>query len=823
MPSFSRNLEQSLHRALAAANERHHEYATLEHLLLSLIEDQDAAAVLRACTVDLNTLRKTLRDYIDAELDNLVTEGRDDAKPTAGFQRVIQRAVIHVQSSGREEVTGANVLVAIFAERESHAAYFLQEQDMTRYDAVNYISHGIAKRPGLSEAKPARGAEEESERSEPREARDSGDSKKKEGALDAYCVNLNKKARDGRIDPLIGRESEVQRTIQVLCRRQKNNPLLVGDPGVGKTAIAEGLARKIVKNEVPEVLAGATVFSLDMGSLLAGTRYRGDFEERLKQVMKEIENHKNAILFIDEIHTVIGAGATSGGAMDASNLLKPALAQGTLRCIGSTTYKEYRQYFEKDRALVRRFQKIDVNEPSVPDAVEIMKGLKPYFEEFHKVRYTNEAVKAAVELSAKYINDRKLPDKAIDVIDETGASQMLLPEGKRKKTIGVKEIEATIATMARIPPKTVSKDDAEVLAHLNTTLNRVVYGQDAAIAALASAIKLARAGLRDGEKPIGSYLFSGPTGVGKTEVAKQLSVALGVELIRFDMSEYMERHTVSRLIGAPPGYVGFDQGGMLTDAIDQHPHSVLLLDEIEKAHPDLYNILLQVMDHGKLTDHNGKQIDFRNVILIMTTNAGAADMARAAFGFNRTKREGEDIEAINRMFSPEFRNRLDAVVQFGHLPREVIAKVVDKFVMQLEAQLADRNVTIELTDEARNWLVDNGYDEMMGARPMARVIQTTIKTPLADEVLFGKLKNGGAVQVVLLDEDGKQKLGFVFPEGPVLPKPERDIVEAGRKRPRGEPEVRRAKAKSEKAGDKGAAKPAPEPPVRSVPGVPLKN
>ena len=822
MPSFSRNLEQSLHRALQAANERRHEYATLEHLLLSLIDDLDAAAVMRACSVDLNALRKTLRDYIDTELDNLVTDGRDDAKPTAGFQRVIQRAVIHVQSSGREEVTGANVLVAIFAERESHAAYFLQEQDMTRYDAVNYISHGIAKRPGMSDAKPVRGAEEESEKNEARETRESGgDGKKKESALDAYCVNLNKKAKDGRIDPLIGREAEVQRTIQVLCRRQKNNPLLVGDPGVGKTAIAEGLARKITKGEVPDVLANSTVFALDMGTLLAGTRYRGDFEERLKQVMKEIEAHKGAILFIDEIHTVIGAGATSGGAMDASNLLKPALAQGVLRCIGSTTYKEYRQYFEKDRALVRRFQKIDVNEPSVADSVEIMKGLKPYFEEFHKIRYTNDAIKAAVELSARYIHDRKLPDKAIDVIDETGASQMLLPEAKRKKTIGVKEIETTIATMARIPPKTVSKDDAEVLAHLDETLKRVVYGQDNAISALASAIKLARAGLRDGEKPIGSYLFSGPTGVGKTEVAKQLSVALGVELIRFDMSEYMERHTVSRLIGAPPGYVGFDQGGLLTDSVDQHPHCVLLLDEIEKAHSDLYNILLQVMDHGKLTDHNGKQINFRNVILIMTTNAGASDAQRQAIGFGSTKRTGDDVEAINRMFTPEFRNRLDAVVAFGHLPRDVIAKVVDKFVMQLEAQLADRQVSIELTDEARDWLIANGYDELMGARPMARVIQQTIKTPLADELLFGRLKNGGTVRVVVTaEEGGPKKLGFVFPEGPVLPRPEREIVGAARKRkPKAEPEVRRAKAKKSDgpAPDEGGGSGG------SVPRVPLKG
>lgn len=783
MPTFSRNLKQTLDRALASARERHHEYATLEHLLLSLIEDADASAVLRACSVDLELLAKNLRDYIDRELDNLVNEDADECKPTAGFQRVVQRAIISVQSSGREDVSGANVLVALFAERESHAVYFLQEQDMTRYDAVNYISHGIAKRPGLSDQTRApRGVEEDSERAEGRESRD-GESRKKEGALEAYCVNLNKKARDGRIDPLIGREAEVLRTIQVLCRRHKNNPLLVGDPGVGKTAIAEGLARKIIQGEVPDVLGNATVFALDMGALLAGTRYRGDFEERLKQVVKEIENHKDAILFIDEIHTVIGAGATSGGAMDASNLLKPALAQGVLRCIGSTTYKEYRQYFEKDRALVRRFQKIDVNEPSIPDAIEIIKGLKPYFEEFHKIRYTNDALKAAVELSARYIHDRKLPDKAIDVIDETGAAQMLLAENKRKKTIGLKEIEATIATMARIPPKTVSKDDAEVLAHLDETLRRVVYGQEKAIGALTSAIKLARAGLRDHEKPIGCYLFSGPTGVGKTEAARQLATSLGIELVRFDMSEYMERHTVSRLIGAPPGYVGFDQGGLLTDAIDQHPHCVLLLDEIEKAHPDLYNILLQVMDHGKLTDHNGKTIDFRNVILIMTTNAGAADLARTPIGFTRTRAHLDDSEAINRLFAPEFRNRLDAIVPFGHLPVDVIKRVVDKFIMQLEAQLADRNVTIELTDEARGWLVEHGYDEAMGARPMSRVIHQSIKTPLADEVLFGRLKNGGAVRVVVVGDDkGEKKLGFVFPEGPVLPRPERDIIEAGKKR-----------------------------------------
>jgi len=775
MPTFSRSLEQSLHRALALANERHHEYATLEHLLLALVDDQDAAAVMRACNVDIDKLRRNLVTYVESELEKLVTDGSEDSKPTAGFQRTIQRAVIHVQSSGGEEVTGANVLVAIFSERESHAVFFLQEQEMTRYDAVNYISHGIAKRPGLTESRPTRGVDEETEQK-------SGEEPKKKGdALDNYCVNLNKKAREGKIDPLIGRDQEINRTIQVLCRRQKNNPLFVGDPGVGKTAIAEGLARRIVHGEVPDVLKNSTVFALDMGTLLAGTRYRGDFEERLKQVIKEIEAYPGAIMFIDEIHTVIGAGATSGGAMDASNLLKPALAAGTVRCIGSTTYKEYRQYFEKDRALVRRFQKIDVNEPSVPDAIEIMKGLKPYFEDYHKLRYTNEAIKAAVELSARYIHDRKLPDKAIDVIDESGAAQMLLPESRRKKTIGLKEIETTIATMARIPPKTVSKDDAEVLAHLKETLQRVVYGQDTPIEALSASIKLARAGLREPEKPIGCYLFSGPTGVGKTEVAKQLAASLGVQLIRFDMSEYMERHTVSRLIGAPPGYVGFDQGGLLTDGVDQHPHCVLLLDEIEKAHPDLFNVLLQIMDHGKLTDHNGKQVDFRNVILIMTTNAGAHDLAKAAYGFTRTKREGDDVEAINRLFAPEFRNRLDAIITFNHLTPEIITKVVEKFVLQLEAQLADRDVTIELSEEATKWLIERGYDQQMGARPMARVIQEHIKKPLADEVLFGHLKGGGHVRVVLIKDEAsdeakdeaKDKIGFEFVEGPVTPKPEK--------------------------------------------------
>jgi ATP-dependent Clp protease ATP-binding subunit ClpA len=809
MPTFSRSLEQSLHRALALANERHHEYATLEHLLLALLDDQDAAAVMRACNVDLDKLRRSLTSYLESELENLVSEGNEDSKPTAGFQRVIQRAVIHVQSSGREEVTGANVLVAIFAERESHAAYFLQEQDMTRYDAVNYISHGIAKRPGMSESRPVRGVEEEADTK-------AGDEPKKKGdALDAYCINLNKKAREGKIDPLIGRDAEISRTIQVLCRRQKNNPLFVGDAGVGKTAIAEGLARRIVHGEVPDVLKGATVFSLDMGTLLAGTRYRGDFEERLKQVIKELEAYPGAIMFIDEIHTVIGAGATSGGAMDASNLLKPALASGTLRCIGSTTYKEYRQYFEKDRALVRRFQKIDINEPTVEDAIEIMKGLKPYFEDYHKLKYTGEAIRAAVELSARYIHDRKLPDKAIDVIDESGAAQMLLPESRRKKTIGLKEIETTIATMARIPPKTVSKDDAAVLQHLEQTLKTVVYGQNKAISALSASIKLARAGLREPEKPIGCYLFSGPTGVGKTEVAKQLATALGVHMIRFDMSEYMERHTVSRLIGAPPGYVGFDQGGLLTDGVDQHPHCVLLLDEIEKAHPDLFNVLLQIMDHGKLTDHNGKQVDFRNVILIMTTNAGASDLAKQAYGFTRIKRQGDDVEAINRLFAPEFRNRLDSIITFAHLTPEIISKVVEKFVLQLEAQLGDRQVTIEMTEDASKWLVEHGYDEQMGARPMARLIQETIKKPLADEVLFGKLKAGGHVRVMLVkeEESGESKLGFEYPEGPVTPKPEKIPI---RTRPKRRPGAHRRNKPPGPRGDGGSS-----PPRGSVPKVPL--
>jgi ATP-dependent Clp protease ATP-binding subunit ClpA len=799
LPTFSRSLEQALHRALSIASEKNHEYATLEHLLLALIDDRDAAAVMRACSVDLELLRRSLENYIENELSSLTVDEGEGSKPTAGFQRVIQRAVIHVQSSGREEVTGANVLIAIFAERESHAAFFLQEQDMTRYDAVNFISHGIAKRQGSSETRPVRGVDEDT-------SDDSvGEQGKKQGesALDAYCINLNKKAEAGRIDPLIGREAEVNRTIQILCRRQKNNPLYVGDPGVGKTAIAEGLARRIVKGEVPEVLRGCTIFQLDMGALLAGTRYRGDFEERIKAVIKEIERYPGAIMFIDEIHTVIGAGATSGGAMDASNLLKPALAGGALRCIGSTTYKEYRQHFEKDRALVRRFQKIDVNEPSIEDAWKILKGLKPYYEEFHKVRFTEDAIRSAVELSARYMSDRKLPDKAIDVIDESGASQMLLTENKRKSVIGVKEIEETVATMARIPPKTVSKNDAEVLKDLGVNLKRVVFGQDKAIDALTAAIKLARAGLREPEKPIGCYLFSGPTGVGKTEVARQLADTLGVKLLRFDMSEYMERHSVSRLIGAPPGYVGFDQGGLLTDGVDQNPYCVLLLDEIEKAHPDLFNILLQVMDHGKLTDHNGKTVEFRNTILIMTTNAGAQDLARAAFGFTRTVREGDDQEAITRMFSPEFRNRLDAMIGFDHLPTDVVRMVVEKFIMQLEAQLAERQVIIELSPEAADWLAQRGYDNQMGARPLARVIQEHVKKPLADEVLFGKLASGGTVKVIVeTAENGDTKLGFVYfdrerekalprpPERKALPRPRnpRGRRPGGANGPKGKPQ-----------------------------------
>jgi ATP-dependent Clp protease ATP-binding subunit ClpA len=762
MPSFAQSLEKTLHSALSHASERSHEYATLEHLLLALIDDPDAAQVMQACGVELGDLGDVVRQYLDQEYQSLKTEEKGDPAPTAGFQRVIQRAILHVQSSGKDTVTGANVLVALFSERDSNAVYFLQQQDMSRLDAVSYISHGIGKGGKRVEDKNAKGAEEHAPT--PEEKAEAKNASKKDSALDQFTVNLNEKALNGKVDPLIGRGPEVDRTIQILCRRSKNNPLYVGDPGVGKTAIAEGLARKIVEGEVPEVLAEAVIYSLDMGSLLAGTRYRGDFEERLKQVVSELEKMPHAILFIDEIHTVIGAGATSGGAMDASNLLKPALSGGTIRCIGSTTYKEFRNHFEKDRALLRRFQKIDVNEPTVEDTIKILRGLRSAFEEHHKVKYTPDAIKTAVELSARYINDRKLPDKAIDVIDEVGAMQMLVPPSRRKKTITAREIEAVIATMARIPPKSVSSDDKKALENLERDLKRVVFGQDKAIGVLSTAMKLSRAGLRDPDKPIGSFLFSGPTGVGKTEVARQLASIMGIELKRFDMSEYMERHSVSRLIGAPPGYVGFDQGGLLTDAIDQNPHCVLLLDEIEKAHPDLFNILLQVMDNGRLTDHHGKTVDFRNVVLIMTTNAGASDMARQGIGFGDTSKADAGDEAVKQMFTPEFRNRLDAIVPFAYLAKDTISRVVDKFILQLELQLADQNVHIQFDSDARTWLGDRGYDKLYGARPMGRVIQEKVKQPLAEELLFGKLNHGGEVHVSVKDD------GLNFELTPAAPK-----------------------------------------------------
>ncbi|WP_037500500.1 ATP-dependent Clp protease ATP-binding subunit ClpA [Sphingomonas jaspsi] len=779
MPSFARDLETTLHNALGEASKRRHEYATLEHLLMALVDDTHASQVMTACGVNREELKATVKQYLDSELGALVSDSATDPTPTSGFQRVIQRAILHVQSSGRDEVTGANVLVSLFNERESYAVYFLQQQDMSRLDAVTYISHGVGKGEITSEPTPPQGTEEKTETKQ-------GD--KKESALQQFTVDLNEKARTGKVDPLIGRMAEVDRTVQILCRRSKNNPLYVGDPGVGKTAIAEGLARKIIEGDVPDVLKPATIYSLDMGALLAGTRYRGDFEERLKAVVSELEKLPHAILFIDEIHTVIGAGATSGGAMDASNLLKPALSSGAIRCIGSTTYKEFRNHFEKDRALLRRFQKIDVNEPTIEDTIKIIAGLRSSFEQHHGVRYTSDAIKSAVELSSRYIHDRKLPDKAIDVIDEVGAMQMLVPPSRRKKTITTKEIEAVVATMARIPPKSVSNDDKRVLETLEADLKRVVFGQDLAIEKLSSAIKLSRAGLRDPDKPIGNYLFSGPTGVGKTEVARQLASILGIPLQRFDMSEYMERHSVSRLIGAPPGYVGYDQGGLLTDAVDQHPHCVLLLDEIEKAHPDLFNILLQVMDNGKLTDHHGKTVDFRNTILIMTTNAGAADMARESIGFGAMSREDAQEDAVKKMFTPEFRNRLDAVVPFGYLPPAVVARVVDKFILQLELQLADRGVHIELDDDAREWLVSKGYDKLYGARPMARLVQEKIKQPLAEELLFGKLVDGGEVKVHL--KDGQ---------------PSFEIVPAPPKAPKGA-----AKAKKSASAGRGKKTAAPE-------------
>ncbi len=782
MPSFAQNLEKTLHAALAGAGERRHEYATLEHLLLALIDDEDAAQVMLACGVDLSELGEVVRRYLDEEYQKLETPEEADPQPTAGFQRVIQRAILHVQSSGKDTVTGANVLVALFSERDSYAVYFLQQQDMSRLDAVSYISHGIGKGGKQLDSKSPQGSGESEGQPEPK-----GDAKggKDQSALDQFTVNLNEKAKNGKVDPLIGRGPEVDRTIQILCRRSKNNPLYVGDPGVGKTAIAEGLARKIVEGEVPEVLQDAVIYSLDMGALLAGTRYRGDFEERLKQVVSELEKMPEAVLFIDEIHTVIGAGATSGGAMDASNLLKPALSGGTIRCIGSTTYKEFRNHFEKDRALLRRFQKIDVNEPTVEDTVKILKGLRSAFEDHHQVKYTPDAIKTAVELSARYINDRKLPDKAIDVIDEVGAMQMLVPPSRRKKKITAREIEQVIATMARIPPKSVSSDDKKALEHLERDLKQVVYGQDVAVHKLSTAMKLSRAGLRDPDKPIGSFLFSGPTGVGKTEVARQLASIMGIPLQRFDMSEYMERHSVSRLIGAPPGYVGYDQGGLLTDAIDQQPHCVLLLDEIEKAHPDLFNILLQVMDNGRLTDHHGKTVDFRNVVLIMTTNAGASDMARQGIGFGDVSKEDAQEDAVKKMFTPEFRNRLDAIVPFTYLGRETVARVVDKFILQLELQLAEQNVHIQFDSDARGWLADKGYDKLYGARPMARLIQEKIKQPLAEELLFGKLASGGEVHVSL--KDGQP--AFELTPAPPKAKPARKKKPAVKKATPQQPEA----------------------------------
>ena len=736
---LSPDLEETLRRALSIAGERSHEFATLEHLLLALIDDEDAIEVLKGCKVDISKLRDLLVNHIEDELSSIVNPSENlEVQPTAGFQRVVQRAIIHTQSSGRGAATGANILIAMYSERESYAVWFLNSLNMSRLDAVSFISHGNGGTVQGTEQSDDKLADGEGSKSDP---------------LSEYAVDLMAKARDGRVDPLIGRDKEVDRTIQVLCRRTKNNPLYVGDPGVGKTAIAEGLALRVVQGAVPDVLKSAVIYALDMGQLLAGTRYRGDFEERLKAVMKQVEQDDNAILFIDEIHTIIGAGATSGGAMDASNLLKPALQTGGLRCIGSTTYKEFRSYFEKDRALARRFQKIDITEPSLPDSIRILQGLKQRYEEHHGVRFTSAALKQAVELSARYINDRKLPDKAIDVIDEAAAAQNLLPPSRRRQVIGQKEIETTISLIARIPSKQVSRDDKSALKTLEIDLRRMVFGQDQALSTLASAIKLSRAGLREPEKPIGNYLFSGPTGVGKTEAARQLSEILGVKLIRFDMSEYMERHTVSRLIGAPPGYVGFDQGGLLTDAVDQTPHAVLLLDEIEKAHPDLFNILLQVMDHGRLTDSNGKSVDFRNVILIMTTNAGAAEMAKQQIGFGRGQKLEAGTDAIEKTFTPEFRNRLDAVIPFAPLETDVVRKVVDKFVMQLEVQLSDRQVDVVLDDAARDWLAERGYDKAYGARPLARLVQEKIKKPLAGHLLFGELEQGGVVDVTVIDHE----------------------------------------------------------------------
>ncbi len=748
---IAQELEVSLHMAFVEARQKRHEFITVEHLLLALLDNPSAIEVLRACAANLDELRRELVSFTNEHTPRVEGSEDVDTQPTLGFQRVIQRAILHVQSSGKKEVTGANVLVAIFGEKDSHAVYFLQRQNISRLDVVNFISHGIAKTSRHDTAA--------SERSETGQGEQEQEEKPAGGALENYTQNLNQQALVGKIDPLIGREKEVERVIQTLCRRRKNNPLLVGEAGVGKTAIAEGLAHRIVEGRVPEILENAQVFALDMGALLAGTKYRGDFEQRLKAVLKQLLENPDAILFIDEIHTLIGAGAASGGTLDASNLLKPALSTGQLKCIGATTYTEFRQIFEKDHALARRFQKIDVPEPSVSETVEILKGLKSRFEEHHGVKYSGPALTSAAELSARYINDRHLPDKAIDVIDEAGAAQRILPKSRQKKVIGKNEIEDIVARIARIPPRSVSHDDRAALKTLDRDLKNVVFGQSAAIDALAQAIKMSRSGLGSPQKPIGSFLFSGPTGVGKTEVARQLAYTLGIELVRFDMSEYMERHAVSRLIGAPPGYVGFDQGGLLTEQITKKPHCVLLLDEIEKAHPDIYNILLQVMDHGTLTDNNGRQADFRNVILIMTTNAGAEAMQKQVIGFSASRETGDEMSEIRRTFSPEFRNRLDAMISFRALDNEVILRVVDKFLMQLEAQLHEKKVDAHFSDALKTWLAEKGFDPAMGARPMARLIQDTIRAALADELLFGRLVNGGKVTI---DLDGEGKVRLVF-------------------------------------------------------------
>lgn len=736
---LSKELEQSLNAAFKHAHEKRHEYITVEHLLLAMLDNTSAVEVLRACGGNIEQLRRELYQFLD-ETTPLIPPGISrETQPTLGFQRVLQRAVFHVQSSGKKEVTGANILVAIFSEQDSHAVFLLHKQDITRLDVVNFIAHGISKVKDESETE--NHANDIGEITEENSNGNSGTN-----PLEMYATNLNEAARTGRIDPLIGRDQEIERTIQVLCRRRKNNPLLVGEAGVGKTAIAEGLAKKIVEEEVPEVLKDAVIYALDLGALVAGTKYRGDFEKRLKALLAQLKKQPEAVLFIDEIHTIIGAGSASGGVMDASNLIKPVLASGELRCIGSTTYQEYRGIFEKDRALARRFQKIDIHEPSIEETFEILKGLKSRFEEHHSVKYSEAALKTAAELSARYITDRHLPDKAIDVIDEAGARQRLLSESERKDLLDVEEIEQIVAKIARIPSRTVSASDKDKLKDLEKNLKMLVYGQDEAITALASAIKLSRAGLRTEQKPIGAFLLAGPTGVGKTEVTRQLAKLLGVELIRFDMSEYMERHTVSRLIGAPPGYVGYDQGGLLTEEINKHPHAVLLLDEIEKAHPDVFNLLLQVMDHGTLTDNNGRKADFRNIILVMTTNAGAGESTRASIGFTPQDHSSDSLKAIEKLFTPEFRNRLDAIVQFKPLSREIIGQVVDKFIFELESQLAEREVTLQLTPQAREWLAERGYDPQMGARPMARVIQEYVKKPLAEDLLFGRLTGGGHVK-----------------------------------------------------------------------------